>query len=204
MVNANHAAFDGFGALRLLQSVARSYAGDADPPPPVRLEEARDLERHLAAPDTATRVGRWRSLADKVCDLADAPARLAADGGSDRPGYGFHHVAVPSVDHSGPGTVNDVLLAALNLTVAGPNVSVGDRCKIQNNVSVTKASPWPTACSAAPAACSPTSPIPALRSTAPASDAPPGSAGGRRSEPTPPSCAGTTSVSGASSPPARW
>ncbi len=121
MVNVNHAAFDGFGALRVLQSAARAYAGAPDPPPPVPLEEARDVERHLEAPDRATLAKRWRALADKARDLAAPPARLAADGGSDRPGYGFHHVTVPRVDHGGPGTANDLLLAALTLAVAGWN-----------------------------------------------------------------------------------
>jgi NRPS condensation-like uncharacterized protein len=129
MVNANHAAFDGFGAVRVLQSVARAYTGEDDPPPPVDLSEARDLARHLAAPDTATRVGRWRALVDKARDLASPPARLAPDGGRDRPGYGFHHVTVPRVDHSGPGTVNDLLLAALNLAVEGWNTERGVPCE---------------------------------------------------------------------------
>ncbi|MGI8684053.1 MAG: hypothetical protein ACR2MO_02955 [Acidimicrobiales bacterium] len=34
MVSANHAAFDGFGTLRVLQPISRAYAGDADPAPP--------------------------------------------------------------------------------------------------------------------------------------------------------------------------
>lgn len=128
MLNTNHAAFDGFGAVRVLHSVARAYTGADDPPPPVDLAEARDLERHLAAPDPGTRSSRWRALADKAGDLADAPARLAPDGGSDRAGYGFHHVAVPEVDHAGPGTVNDLLLAALNLAVEGWNADHGAPC----------------------------------------------------------------------------
>lgn len=121
MLNANHAAFDGFGALRLLHSVARAYAGTADPPPPVTLADARDVERHLEAPDAATRLRRWRAVAEKARDLTGAPARVAPEGGSDRHGYGFHHVTVPRVDHAGPGTVNDLLLAALNSAIAGWN-----------------------------------------------------------------------------------
>ncbi len=129
MVSVNHAAFDGFGAVRVLQSVARAYAGAPDPAPPVDLAEARDLERHLEAPDTGTRFQRWRALADKARDVVAAPARLAADGGSDRPGYGFHHVTVPAAGYSGPGTVNDLLLAALNMAIAGWNAEHRAPCR---------------------------------------------------------------------------
>lgn len=43
MVNANHAAMDGFGTLRFVQSVARSYAGEPDPVPDLDPLEARNV-----------------------------------------------------------------------------------------------------------------------------------------------------------------
>jgi NRPS condensation-like uncharacterized protein len=128
MLNVNHAAMDGFGALRVLQSVARAYTGSPDPPPAVDLLEARDLPvRLVSGADAPTRLRRSLALAEKLRDLVAPPARLAADGASQDAGYGFHHVALPAgttaaivgLDHD--GTTNDVLLAALHLAIAGWN-----------------------------------------------------------------------------------
>jgi NRPS condensation-like uncharacterized protein len=135
MVGVNHVAFDGFGAVRLLQSVARAYTGDPDPADPVDLAEARDVHRHLAAPDTSVRALRRRALARKLADLAVRPARLAPEGGTDRPGYGFHHLAL-AADRTAAlaaqdlaGTVNDRLVAALHLAVAAWNRARGERAR---------------------------------------------------------------------------
>lgn len=122
LLNANHAALDGFGCLRFLQSVASAYAGRTDPGPPVPLEEARDVRRLLAAPDRATRARRWRMLAEKASDLVVRTSRLAVGGGRDRPGYGFVSLALTAEETAalsvGDATVNDVLLAGLNLAIA--------------------------------------------------------------------------------------
>ncbi|HEX6596590.1 MAG TPA: hypothetical protein VF045_06615 [Acidimicrobiales bacterium] len=131
VLSANHAAFDGYGCVRFLRSVAAAYTGSPDPDPAVSLDEARDVERLLAAPDRETRGRRLRILAGKVADLAVRPTRLAADGGSDRPGYGFQHLAL-SEDESkavagASATVNDVLLATPVLNIAGWNAEHGAR-----------------------------------------------------------------------------
>lgn len=132
ILNANHVAFDGFGALRVLRSIGRAYRGAADPVPEVDLEAARDVERLFGADDPATRRARYRTLLEKVRDLVGAPARLAPDGASDRPGYGFHQVVLSPertatvVDAAtGPSTVNDILLAALHLAIVGWNSDHG-------------------------------------------------------------------------------
>ncbi|MGI8777210.1 MAG: hypothetical protein ACR2LJ_07445 [Acidimicrobiales bacterium] len=132
MVNANHAATDGFGALRFLRSVARSYAGTADPVPDLDLLAARNLTAGAAHTAPAVRV-RHEPLAllDRLRDLAVPPARIATEGGGDEPGYGLHLVslaedethALAGLDH--PGTVDDLLLTALDLTVAGWNADHG-------------------------------------------------------------------------------
>ena len=125
LMNASHTAFDGFGCVRLLQSVACRYDVRPDPQPPVALDEARDLERHLAAPDGATRVRRLRLLASKVADMVRRPSRLAVEGGSDEPGYGLHVLVLPEEQTrrlaASDATVNDLLVAALMRAVAGWN-----------------------------------------------------------------------------------
>ncbi|MBW3576766.1 MAG: hypothetical protein KY462_03305 [Actinobacteria bacterium] len=127
MLNVNHAASDAFGAVRLLRSVARAYAGEEDPVPDIDPLRARSLRGLAGTDDAPTKVRRAALLAEKVRDLAFPPARIAADEGSPRPGYGFHHVSFDRdrtkalVDLQLPGTVNDVLLAALNLAIAAWN-----------------------------------------------------------------------------------
>ena len=125
MLSANHAAFDGFGCLRVLQSVARAYRGEDDPPPPVELSEARDVVGLLDADDPTTRRNRGRSLRDKAADLVRPPTPLAPDGGRDVPGYGFHHVALSEEATArlsdAEATVNDLLVAALHLAIDGWN-----------------------------------------------------------------------------------
>jgi NRPS condensation-like uncharacterized protein len=134
MVNVNHAAMDGFGALRVLRSVARAYAGDDDPMPEVDLRQARDLPKRLAAPDLATRIRRQLVLVEKLRDLVVPPARLAGDGARGETGYGFHLVALSMADTGAllelrhAGTVNDVLLAALHRAIAGWNADHGTGC----------------------------------------------------------------------------
>jgi NRPS condensation-like uncharacterized protein len=134
MLNVNHAAMDGFGALRVLRSLARAYVDEADPVAPVEFEYARDLLVRLARPRLAVRLRRQLALIERLRDVFVPPARLAGDGGSGEPGYGFYQVSVPraatqaliDLDHG--GTVNDVLLATFHLTIAGWNAEHGARC----------------------------------------------------------------------------
>ena len=127
MMSVNHAAFDGFGGLRVLHSLARAYDGRPEPPPLVDLTTARDLHAHLGAPDRSARARRAQRLADKMRDLASPPARLAPERASDEPGYGLHHLALSPertqalAGLDAPGTLNDVLVAALTQAIAGWN-----------------------------------------------------------------------------------
>lgn len=131
MVNANHAAMDGFGVLRFVRSVARAYAQEPDPVPDVDPLEARNIGMLVGADDTPTKLRRALLLAEKARDALVPTARTARDGGTDRPGYGFHHVRFSEdqtrrlVDKELPGTVNDVLVAALQLAIAGWNEEHG-------------------------------------------------------------------------------
>ena len=133
MLNVNHAAMDGFGARRVLVSVARAYAGDPDPAPEVDFLESRDLPVRLADAAVATRVRRWLALAERLRGLVVPPARLAGDGGEDEEGYGFHHLSLTPSQTSAlgdatDGTATDVLATALNLAIAGWNAEHGRRC----------------------------------------------------------------------------
>lgn len=127
MLNVNHAATDGFGAVRLMQSVARAYAGEADPLPEFDFLAERSLTGQLVGAGISARIRRRLAFAERLRDLVAPPARLASDQGSDQPGYGFRHVrldaeetqALVELEHA--GSVNDVLLAALHLAVGAWN-----------------------------------------------------------------------------------
>lgn len=130
MLNFNHAATDGFGGLRLLYSIARAYSGAPDPVPDDAPAADRTLPVRLGEAGTSTRLRRYLALAERLRDFATPPARMAPAVGDSSPaedGYGFHHVALGAdqtrhvTERDRPGSVNDVLLAALHLTVADWN-----------------------------------------------------------------------------------
>lgn len=131
MVSAHHAAMDGFGALRFVRSVARAYAQEPDPVPDVDPLEARSLRMLVGTDDTPTTLRRLAMVAEKARDALSPPARIAPDGGADRPGYGLHQLRLSAtqtqhlVTKELPGTVNDVLVAALHLSIAGWNEEHG-------------------------------------------------------------------------------
>ena len=135
MMNVSHVAMDGFGALRVLQSVARVYAGRPDPLPSVGFDEARELPARLAGPEAPRRARRWLALATGFRDLLAPPARLAPSGGTEQAGYGFCQASLSPamtgtlVDGDRRGTVNDVLLAALHLSIGRWNAEHGARCR---------------------------------------------------------------------------
>ncbi|MGH9164605.1 MAG: hypothetical protein ACRDZW_03695 [Acidimicrobiales bacterium] len=135
MVNLNHAASDGLGALAVLRAVACIYAvgPEAERPPACRpaFLAASDLP---VRPASAT-VSRWmatgRTLSERVRDLISPPARFAVDQAEDHPGYGFHHLTLSAeetrqlVDVTRPGTTRNVLLAALHLAIGEWNLHHG-------------------------------------------------------------------------------
>jgi NRPS condensation-like uncharacterized protein len=123
MLNVNHAAFDGFGCLRFLQSVARAYTGATDPPSPVSLTEARNVVARLSAEEASEKRRRLQALAEQAHKAVQPPTRISPESGSDEPGYGILHRALSVEDtaaldsHELPGTVNDLLLAALHVAI---------------------------------------------------------------------------------------
>ncbi len=129
MVNTNHAAFDGFGTLQVLRSIARAYVAAPDADAAVPLVQARQVERLTQPANLADRARRIRALSDKARDLAVPPARLAPQGATDRPGYGIHQISVPVPRSPAGATVNDLLLGALNMAIAGWNIAQGTTCR---------------------------------------------------------------------------
>ncbi|MGI9120246.1 MAG: hypothetical protein ACR2G7_09040 [Acidimicrobiales bacterium] len=125
MLNLNHAATDGFGALRVLAAIARTYAGRPDHCCRPDFLALRDLPvRPASAPVSGVRQ-RYRSTVERIRDLLSPPAQLAPDQGGDQDGFGFHHVTLTS-DSTGALSRTavdgeDVLLAALHLAIAAWN-----------------------------------------------------------------------------------
>jgi NRPS condensation-like uncharacterized protein len=119
ILNVHHAAMDGLSCLRVLRSIARSYAGLPDPVgagPAVRTPVARPGSP--GGPDSA----RTRGLRPVT--------RISADSAERGPGCGFELLSVPissvrSEPEKPAATVNDVLIAALVRTVEEWNATHG-------------------------------------------------------------------------------
>jgi NRPS condensation-like uncharacterized protein len=128
LLNLHHAAGDGMGAVRLVLSILRAYAGVDDPLPALDPLEARDVDVLAGAVSVSPAERReqrravWRQAVDDW--LAGPPARLARAGGADDPGYGFELIALSAEEtevvrgHRTAGTtINDVLLAGLAVAI---------------------------------------------------------------------------------------
>lgn len=135
MMNVNHAATDGVGALRLLRSVGRAYAGEPDPLPEFDFLAERTFAGRLGESAVSGRLRRQLVLATRLRDLVVPPARLATERGTEQPGYGFHHRrlephdAQDLVDLDHAGDVHNVLLTALHLAVGEWNGVHGTPCR---------------------------------------------------------------------------
>ena len=122
MLSLNHAACDGFGALAVLQAIARAYAGEPDPP--LDFLATRDLPVRPAAVFTSIPERMYKKVVERVRDTRDRPARLAEDEPVDDVGCGIHCVALSAEDtRSVVGTEHgrtntDVLMAALHLAIS--------------------------------------------------------------------------------------
>jgi len=125
LLAANHAGCDGIGALRLLQSVVRAYAGVPDPTVDVAPAEAH----RLAVPESDGRGlgGRVDDARFGLKQVAQARSRLtkvAPVDGVPGPGYRVYSMAMPvaplvasPVRRRADATVNDVLLAAVHRSI---------------------------------------------------------------------------------------
>jgi NRPS condensation-like uncharacterized protein len=150
LLAASHILADGVGALRLLQTIARAYQGEPDPPDPVPLAQARDLNSFLPPKTRSEKRARYLEGLRRIREALDSPSRIAVVGGTDRDDFGFvfrtldlGETTTPALVQRGPGTtVNDVLLAALHVTVQVWNSKHGastGRIGVQMPVSVRPA-----------------------------------------------------------------
>ncbi|MDQ4103649.1 MAG: hypothetical protein M3186_08060 [Actinomycetota bacterium] len=126
LLSASHIVADGVGALRLMQTIARGYRDEPDPPDPLPLAEARDLGSFLAPKTRSEKRARRLEGLRRVREALDSPSRIAVVGGTDRDGFGFVFRALDIDEEATPRlvrrpprtTINDVLVAALHLTRA--------------------------------------------------------------------------------------
>lgn len=133
MLNINHAAADGHGALHVLETIGRAYAGVDNPPVPLEFLASSNLPVRPASTSTSKGMRGYRVAMEKVRDLLSPPARMTSEGSRDEPGFGFHHVCLSAEETSalgqreGPGTEDEVLLGALHLAVDAWNTAHGRR-----------------------------------------------------------------------------
>ena len=133
MLNLHHAAGDGLSALRFMGSIARAYAGVADPVPDVDPLAVRDIGALSAAGSLQARLGRGRAALEYLGRGLDTPTRITAQGGGDEPGYGValtsfspEEVSRLSEARVDGATINDVLLGGLAVTIRRWNERHGD------------------------------------------------------------------------------
>jgi NRPS condensation-like uncharacterized protein len=124
VLNLHHAAGDGLSALRLLGSIARAYAGEEDPAAAVDPLEVRDIARLTAPGSISQRLARGTAALDYLARGVGTPTRIAADGDTDRPGYGFELLTFEPEElqalvelRDGGATLNDVLLGGLAVAI---------------------------------------------------------------------------------------
>ncbi|MDQ3106799.1 MAG: hypothetical protein M3Q68_03235 [Actinomycetota bacterium] len=131
MLNINHAASDGLGALRVLHCIARAYAGEADPDAPLDFLADRDLPVRPASAPVSVLARSYKRTVERLRDTLTRPARLAADQPSDHPGYGFYLLALSAeetqraLDVERSGTTRNILMAAMHLTIGDWNLRHG-------------------------------------------------------------------------------
>jgi NRPS condensation-like uncharacterized protein len=141
LLNLHHAAGDGVSAVRLMRSILRAYAGEADPLPAFDPLSVRDVLALARARSPEERLARRHALAEATVSRLAPITRVARDGGDGRPGYGFElmpfslgETAAVFAKRDGGATVNDVLLAALAAAIGRWN---GDHGRYTGQVALT-------------------------------------------------------------------
>lgn len=130
-VCASHVPMDGIGALRVLSALLVAYRGDDPTPRPIE-QSPREMMRTIRPTGTWRRLRSLAAAARRLDYLVDPPRRLPS-GGSAPVEWRFAHRHLDAdltgrlVD-GGPAeaTVNDLLLAALHLTIDRWNSTAPD------------------------------------------------------------------------------
>ncbi|HKS52066.1 MAG TPA: hypothetical protein VJS67_09385 [Pseudonocardiaceae bacterium] len=124
LLSASHPVADGVDVVRLMQTIARLYRREPDPPDPLSLAEARDLGSFLVPKTRTEKWSRDLELLRQLDDALDPPSRIAVVGGAHRDSFGFVFRAFiigettsGLVQRPPNTTINDVLVAALHCTV---------------------------------------------------------------------------------------
>ena len=126
MFNLNHAATDGFGAMRVLDCVAGAYAAGAAgaaPDPPLDFLATRTIPVRPASAPVSPAMALYKTFVERILDRLTRPAQLIPDGAVEEAGYGFHLVRLSPavtarvVDTQRPGTSRNRLMAALHLAI---------------------------------------------------------------------------------------
>ena len=131
MLNLNHAAADGPGALQVLGALARAYAAAPAPLPALDFLASHDLPVRPSAARPKSLAQRYRTGLEAVRDALARPSRLRPERATDAPGHGFHMVTVQPNDPASLSGLsdrdrdNDVLLAALHLAISSWNAEHG-------------------------------------------------------------------------------
>jgi hypothetical protein len=127
MLNLNHAATDGFGAVRVLHRIASAYAGRAEPRVALDFLACHDIPVRPAPAVQSTVVRSCESATARLRDLLAPHVPLAGDEPADDPGYGFLFVGLtPEQTHFVEGvertdTDGMILLTALHLAIGDWN-----------------------------------------------------------------------------------
>jgi len=126
MLNLNHAAGDGLGALQVLKSIARAYAADDDRQAPLDFLALHDLPVRPVPASAPMLVRHSKKAVERLQDALAQPMGLAAEQPDDSSGYGFHRVAL-TVEETRRviDAGRSVLMAALHLAIGDWNLQHG-------------------------------------------------------------------------------
>lgn len=134
LLSASHVAVDGVGALRILRSICRAYRGAELESDPIDLEPSRAALEEIRPDEFGRRLGLLGEAASHLRGTVEPPTRIAGDGGGEDLGWGFLDRRLDAglteriVEGRPEGvSVNDVLLAALHLTIDRWNRDHGEK-----------------------------------------------------------------------------
>lgn len=129
----NHIIADGLSAFRFLNSVMRAYGDEDDPVPDFDPLSKRDLKQLVGSKNLAEAAKRLGALVKTLVQSVEPPARVRGQGAlGQEAGYGVELLALSKEETAQfmsrrvkPATVNDMLMAAMLLTIRRWNADSG-------------------------------------------------------------------------------